>query len=99
MAAAMTAVEQGYDCGSDPTESQCGTTTARVKGPGMRRDADNAEAMPALAALDQSRLWTEYWRLQRAAGQIAPESCRTHGAAPAGFALDTIGRGHVFLKV
>lgn len=59
--------EQGYDCGSGPTESQCGTTTARVKGPGMRWDADNAEAMLALAALDHSRLWTEYWRLQRAA--------------------------------
>jgi len=40
--------------------SQCGTTTARVKGPGMRWDADNAEAMLALAALDHSRLWTDY---------------------------------------
>ena len=60
-------VEQGYDCGSGPTESQCGTTTARVKGPGMRWDADNAEAMLALAALDHSNLWKEYWDLQRAA--------------------------------
>jgi len=60
-------VAQGYDCGSGPTESQCGTTTARVKGPGMRWDADNAEAMMALAALDHSRLWTDYWKLQRAA--------------------------------
>ena len=59
--------EQGYDCGSGPTESQCGTTTARVKGPGMRWDADNAEAMLALAALDHSRLWTDYWEFQRAA--------------------------------
>jgi hypothetical protein len=59
--------EQGYDCGSGPTESQCGTTTARVKGPGMRWDADNAEAMLALAALDHSRLWSDYWALQRAA--------------------------------
>jgi len=33
----------------------------------MRWDADNAEAMPALAALDHSRLWTDYWKLQRAA--------------------------------
>lgn len=60
-------VEQGYDCGSGPTESQCGTTTARVKGPGMRWDADNADAMLALAALDHSNLWKPYWKLQRAA--------------------------------
>lgn len=60
-------VEQGYDCGSGPTESQCGTTTARVKGPGMRWDADNADAMLALSALDHSRLWKTYWKLQRAA--------------------------------
>lgn len=58
---------QGYDCGSGPTESQCGRLTARVKGPGMRWDADNAEAMLALAALDQSQLWTDYWKLQRTA--------------------------------
>jgi hypothetical protein len=57
----------GYDCGSGPTESQCGTTTARVKGAGMRWDPDNAEAMLALSALDHSRLWGDYWRLQRAA--------------------------------
>jgi hypothetical protein len=59
--------QQGYDCGSGPTESQCGATTARVKGSGMRWDEDNAEAMLALAALDHSRLWTDYWKLQRAA--------------------------------
>lgn len=57
----------GYDCGSGPTESQCGTTTRRLKGPGMRWDADNAEAMLALTALDNSRLWANYWKLQRAA--------------------------------
>jgi len=59
--------EQGYDCGSGPTESQCGTLTDRVKGAGMRWDADNVEAMLALSALDHSRLWTNYWELQRAA--------------------------------
>ena len=58
---------EGYDCGSGPTESQCGTLTARVKGPGMRWDADNAESMMTLAALDHSQLWTAYWTLQRAA--------------------------------
>ncbi|MFP4140275.1 MAG: hypothetical protein ACLFVY_06885 [Phycisphaerae bacterium] len=60
-------VAQGYDCGSGPTESQCGTTTARVKGPGMRWDTDNADAMMALTALDNCRLWNDYWKLQRAA--------------------------------
>ena len=58
---------EGYDCGSGPTESQCGTLTARVKGAGMRWDADNAESMMVLAALDHSRLWAAYWTLQRAA--------------------------------
>lgn len=59
--------EQGYDCGSGPTESQCGTLTARVKGAGMRWDSDNVEAMLALTALDHSQQWTAYWKLQRAA--------------------------------
>lgn len=58
---------QGYDCGSGPTESQCGTLTARVKGAGMRWDGDNVEAMLALSALDHSSLWAAYWKLQRAA--------------------------------
>ena len=57
----------GYDCGSDPTESQCGTLSARAKGPGMRWDSDNVESMLALSALDHSRQWTAYWKLQRAA--------------------------------
>lgn len=59
--------EQGYDCGSGPTESQCGTLTHRVKGAGMRWDADNVESMMVLAALDHSQQWKTYWDLQRAA--------------------------------
>ena len=59
--------EQGYDCGSGPTESQCGTLTDRVKGAGMRWDAANAESMMVLAALDHSQQWNAYWKLQRAA--------------------------------
>jgi len=57
----------GYDCGSGPTESQCGTLTARLKGPGMRWDKCNAEAMMALACLSHSGLWATYWKGQRAA--------------------------------
>ena len=57
--------EQGYDCGSGPTESQCGTLTSRVKGAGMRWDGDNGESMMALAAIDHSRQWRIYWQHQR----------------------------------
>ena len=57
---------QGYDCGSGPTESQCGSLTSRVKGPGMRWDRENVQAMLALAALDHSNLWNAYWQLVNA---------------------------------
>lgn len=55
----------GYDCGSGPTESQCGTLTDRLKGSGMRWDKDNAESMMALASLYNSGLWADYWQSQR----------------------------------
>jgi hypothetical protein len=57
----------GYDCGSGPTESLCGRLTDRLKGPGMRWDQDNAEAMMALASLYHSGLWDTYWKSVRAA--------------------------------
>jgi hypothetical protein len=57
----------GYDCGSGPTESLCGTLTDRLKGSGMRWDKDNAESMMALAAMYHSGLWQNYWKAQRAA--------------------------------
>jgi len=57
----------GYDCGSGPTESQCGTLTARLKGPGMRWDKSNAEAMMALACIYHSGLWETYWKSERQA--------------------------------
>jgi hypothetical protein len=56
----------GYDCGSGPTESLCGQLTTRLKGPGMRWDTDNAEAMMALASLYHSGLWDTYWKSVRA---------------------------------
>lgn len=59
--------QQGYDCGSGPTESQCGTLTTRLKGPGMRWDGANAEAMMALACIYQSGLWHTYWKSERQA--------------------------------
>ena len=57
----------GYDCGSGPTESCCGTLTARLKGRGMHWDTDQAESMMALATLYYSNLWADYWTRQRAA--------------------------------
>jgi len=57
----------GYDCGSGPTESLCGTLTGRLKGPGRRWDSDNAESVMALAGLYHSGLWGTYWRSERAA--------------------------------
>ena len=57
----------GYDCGSGPTESLCGRLTNRLKGPGMRWDKSNAEAMMALASLYHSGQWGIYWKSERMA--------------------------------
>ncbi len=57
----------GYDCGSGPTESLCGRLADRLKGPGMRWDSSNAEAMMALSSLYDSNLWATYWKSTRAA--------------------------------
>ena len=37
------------------------TLPKRVKGSGRRWDRDNAEAVMALEALDQSHQWPQYW--------------------------------------
>ena len=54
-------LKQHWQIGSGPTESECKTTTQRVKHRGRRWDSINAEAMMALAALDDSRLWHRRW--------------------------------------
>lgn len=51
----------GWRLSSSTTESECGAVPARVKGPGKRWDADNAEAVIGLEALEQSNLWGRYW--------------------------------------
>ena len=51
----------GWRIGSGPTESQCRVVPGRVKGPGKRWDADNAEAVMALEAAHQSDQWRTYW--------------------------------------
>ena len=55
---------KGWQIGSGPTEATCKTLTARLKGSGMRWDADHAEAIMALEALRQSGQWELYWRTQ-----------------------------------
>ena len=55
--------ERGRQIGSGPTESMCKATTLRVKGVGKKWDADNAEAVMTLEALDQSGAWERYWNL------------------------------------
>jgi hypothetical protein len=52
----------GRQIGSGPTESMCKATTMRLKGRGMRWDTDNAEALMALEALNQSGAWDAYWK-------------------------------------
>ena len=58
---------KGYDCGSGPTESCCGTLTRRLKGPGMHWDKDNAESMMALTAIYHSGLWRTFWTQEKSA--------------------------------
>ncbi|WP_143393606.1 hypothetical protein [Fimbriiglobus ruber] len=55
---------KGWQIGSGPTESCCKTLTQRLKGSGMRWDADNAEAIMALESLRESNLWKTYWQTQ-----------------------------------
>lgn len=55
---------KGWQIGSGPTESCCKTLTQRLKGSGMRWDADNAEAVMALESLRESGLWQTYWQTQ-----------------------------------
>jgi hypothetical protein len=54
--------QKGWDIGSGPTESMCKALTRRLKGRGMRWDADNAESVMALEALMQSDGWSSWWQ-------------------------------------
>jgi hypothetical protein len=53
--------QRGCLIGTGPIESMCKVVPLRLKGPGMRWDSDNAEAMMALETLEQSNLWDRYW--------------------------------------
>ena len=52
---------KGWDIGTGPMESMCKATTRRIKGSGMRWDAENAESLMAMEALYQSNLWDAWW--------------------------------------
>ena len=52
---------EGCLIGTGPQESMCKVLSQRVKGPGMRWDSDNAEAMMEMEGLGQSNLWDQYW--------------------------------------
>lgn len=54
-------LRHGWRISSSTTESECGALPHRVRGAGKRWDSDNAEAVMALEALDQSHLWNQYW--------------------------------------
>ena len=56
-------IAKGWQIGSGPMESQCRVLSDRVRGSGMRWDADNAEAVMALEAIEQSNQWPQYWKL------------------------------------
>jgi hypothetical protein len=60
-------LDSGYDIGSGPTESFCGCLTERLKGSGMRWDADNAEAVMAVASIYYSNQWDKYWNSKQKA--------------------------------
>jgi len=51
---------KGWQIGSGPTETTCKTLTARLKGSGIRWDANNTEALMGLEALYQSGQWDAY---------------------------------------
>jgi hypothetical protein len=58
-------IAAGFDIGSGPTEAKCKTVPHRLKGSGMRWNLPNAEAMAALACVEQSNSMEDYWALQR----------------------------------
>jgi len=62
-----TALANGWDIGSGPTEAMCKTLTLRLKRCGMKWDRDNAAGMMNLQAMYESGQAAAYWAGQRAA--------------------------------
>ena len=59
-----TALANGWDIGSGPTEATCKTLTLRLKRPGMKWDADHAAGMMNLIALYESGQAKAYWAVR-----------------------------------
>jgi hypothetical protein len=62
-----TALANGWDIGSGPTEAMCKTLTLRLKRPGMKWDRDHAAGMMNLQAMYESGQAAAYWAGRRAA--------------------------------
>ncbi len=62
-----TALANGWDIGSGPTEAMCKTLTLRLKRCGMKWDRDHAAGMMNLQAMYESGQAATYWDRQRAA--------------------------------
>jgi hypothetical protein len=62
-----TALANGWDIGSGPTEAMCKTLTLRLKRPGMKWDRDHAADMMNLQALYESHQAAAYWDTRPAA--------------------------------
>lgn len=62
-----TALANGWDIGSGPTEAMCKTLTLRLKRPGMKWDRDHVAAMMNLQAMYESGQANAYWDRSRAA--------------------------------
>jgi hypothetical protein len=56
-----TALANGWDIGSGPTEAMCKTLTLRLKRPGMKWDRDHAAGMMNLQAMYESGQAEAYW--------------------------------------
>ena len=74
---------KGWQIGSGPTEATCKTLTARLKGSGMRWDADNAEALMALEALTQSGQWDSVLEKSVAANGLSTPGSFARPMSPA----------------
>ena len=55
------ALAQGWDIGSGPTEAMCKNLTLGLKRPGMKWDADHAQGMMNLIAMYESGQGKTYW--------------------------------------
>jgi hypothetical protein len=61
-----TALANGWDIGSGPTEAACKTLTLRLKRPGMKWDAEHAAGIMNLHALYESGQAKAYWTFRAA---------------------------------